>query len=222
VNSSASKLCEETLKKLPVSVWENQTKSSLRAVTNKLEERISRESSQVTIEPIFVDACYNVYKRYGLNAFSSAAKRETYDSSIVFYFITHQIKKEQRKMETKQDWRKLFDEFINLPHGLERRYSWMNLTISNKWDCIEFYGCAYKPCGEKQELFKLRGKRVKGVRDADVEERINRWGAKAKACAGCLETSYCSTECQKAHWPVHKAVCRKRTARAGKPAAIMN
>lgn len=147
------------------------------------------------IEPIFVNACYNIYKGYGLNPFSSAAKRETYNTSIVFYFITHQIKKDQLKMETKQDWRKLLDEFVNLPRGLERRYSWMNLTISGKWDCIRFYGCAYKSCTEKQELFKLRDKRVRGVRDPDVEERLNRWGAKAKACAGCLESSYCSTEC---------------------------
>lgn len=112
-------------------------------------------------------------------------------------------------MEIKQDWRNLFDDFVRLPHSLERRYSWTNLTISNKWDCIGHYGCDYKACPEKQALLKLREKRVKGVRDPVVEERLDRWGGKARACGGCSVPSYCSKECQKAHWPVHKGSCRK-------------
>lgn len=239
MNSSASKLCEDALAKLPVAVWENQTKASLFAITLQLENRISREACDAAVwrsywkvsftadlllkaEPIFVDACYNIYKRYGLNPFSIAAKRETWRTSIIFYFIAHRIKKEQLKMETREDWRNLLDEFVNLPESLRRRYSWANYTISGKWDCLKYYGCSYEECPEKQALFKLRDERVKGVRDPDVEERLNRWGAKARACGGCLATSYCSTECQKAHWPTHKAKCRKRKVGFGKRATIMN
>jgi len=213
--SSAQTLCEDTLSKLPDSVWEHQTKTSLFAVTRELENRIEREGSKASTEAIFVNACYNIYKRHGLAPFQIAAKRETFQTSIVFYFVAHQIKKEALKMETKQDWRNLFDEFVRLPHSLERRYSWTNLTISNKWDCIDLYGCDYKACPEKQALRKLREKRVKGARDAVVEERLDQWGGKARACGGCSSTSYCSTGCQKAHWPIHKATCRKGKGRGG-------
>lgn len=29
-----------------------------------------------------------------------------------------------------------------------------------------------------------------------------------KRCSGCLEIYYCSTECQKFHWTIHKVQCR--------------
>lgn len=214
--SSAQTLCEETLSTLPDTVWEHQTKASLFAITRELENRVEREGSKATSEPIFINACHNIYKRYGLAPFQIAAKRETFQTSIVFYFVTHQVRKDALKMETKQDWRNLFEDFKNLPPSLERRYSWTNLTVSNRWDCIDHYGCDYRACPEKQALHKLREKRVKGVRDPAVEERLFNWAAKARACSGCSATSYCRPECQKAHWPIHKESCRKGKGGAGK------
>jgi hypothetical protein len=35
-------------------------------------------------------------------------------------------------------------------------------------------------------------------------------GAGIKKCAGCLEVFYCCRTCQLAHWPVHKADCKRR------------
>ena len=35
---------------------------------------------------------------------------------------------------------------------------------------------------------------------------------KLKTCAACKGTEYCSRECQAAHWPNHKAVCKNRAA----------
>lgn len=42
-------------------------------------------------------------------------------------------------------------------------------------------------------------------------------GAGLKKCAGCklVQHSYCGTECQVAHWPAHKAEC-KRIKKANK------
>ncbi len=47
--SSAQTLCEDTLSKLPDSVWEHQTKTSLFAVTRELENRIEREGSKASV-----------------------------------------------------------------------------------------------------------------------------------------------------------------------------
>jgi hypothetical protein len=35
---------------------------------------------------------------------------------------------------------------------------------------------------------------------------------KSKICAGCCTSRYCSRECQKVHWKLHKHVCRQLAA----------
>ncbi|KAI0058768.1 hypothetical protein BV25DRAFT_1861509 [Artomyces pyxidatus] len=33
-----------------------------------------------------------------------------------------------------------------------------------------------------------------------------------RLCGGCMTTNYCSPECQKLHWPAHKAICQHTAA----------
>jgi hypothetical protein len=40
-----------------------------------------------------------------------------------------------------------------------------------------------------------------------------------KLCSGCMITQYCSPECQKAHWPSHKAICQHTQAQMRQQAA---
>lgn len=155
-----------------------------------------------------------MYKQNGLLAFQLAAKDENWRTPVMFYFIYHRIKKDKLQPQSRQDWKRLLDEYVNLPNSIERRYTWSNLTVSGKWDCIDFYGCDYKACAEKQALLRVREKRVKGVRDAEAEERLHRWGANAKSCSSCRGTAYCSVQCQKLHWSSHKEECRKARARS--------
>jgi radical SAM protein with 4Fe4S-binding SPASM domain len=35
---------------------------------------------------------------------------------------------------------------------------------------------------------------------------------KLRQCSACKKVYYCSAECQKAHWKVHKADCKKEQA----------
>jgi ankyrin repeat protein len=37
-------------------------------------------------------------------------------------------------------------------------------------------------------------------------------GAGLKKCSGCLEVFFCGPACIRAHWPAHKAECRRRSA----------
>ncbi|KAF7343122.1 MYND-type domain-containing protein [Mycena venus] len=140
-----------------------------------------------------------------------AARNETHHTPVVFYYVAHCIKRDGLQMRTRADWVRLLTSYVDMPHSTEQRYRWGNMTISGRWDCLEFHGCcAGEACPERRALEALREKRVRGVRDPKVEARLDAWGAKPKACAACGMTAYCSAACQRAHWPKHKLDCLKK------------
>ncbi|KAJ7667239.1 hypothetical protein B0H17DRAFT_1018721 [Mycena rosella] len=210
VNSACKEMCEDVLKKLPDAAWQKQTPTSLRTVTRALQLKLNQETSEIAITPIFINACFNMYKLYDLAPFRKAAKCEAHHDPVVFYYVAHRIKRDGLDMCIQQDWRRLLKDYVNMPRSVEQRYMWGNQTISGRWDCLEFFGCDADGCPEQTALEELRAKRVRGVRDPDIEERLERWGSKPRACAACAHTSYCSPTCQRTHWQTHKPECLKK------------
>ncbi|KAF5343983.1 hypothetical protein D9758_012903 [Tetrapyrgos nigripes] len=219
VNSSCVKLCETTLQELPASAWENQTKTSMLSITRALTSKMewSDEGKNIVRHPVFAKALFQMYKHHGVAPFSTAGRRETWNTAVLFHFLSHSLKRATPEMQTQliksassPAWKNLIEEYIFLPDSIERRYKWSNLNISGKWDCLEYYGCDNPNCLEKAELKKGREARGKRGRNEDWEKRLEAWGGKSKSCASCQETSYCSTDCQKAHWKAgHREKCKE-------------
>lgn len=55
--------------------------------------------------------------------------------------------------------------------------------------------------------------RQRGYRVCDqCGEAENPSVSRFRMCGGCMTTQYCSPECQKIHWPSHKAICQHTAA----------
>ncbi|TDL29013.1 hypothetical protein BD410DRAFT_391 [Rickenella mellea] len=150
-DSSYPDHCEEILGTLPEPSWENQTKTSLMAVTREFQNKITLSRSRglnIVKHPAFLNALHNIHSRYGLAPFQKTAKLETWRSPIIFQFLSHRIKKDGLTFRTTQDWIPLLDEFVHLPSAIIRRYKWLHMSISCRWNCITFYGCDNKFCSE--------------------------------------------------------------------------
>lgn len=160
-------------------------------------------------------AYFNIYKRHDVAPFTAAARHENWQTSVVYYFLSHRIRNDEALAASLATglpaWQKLMDEYVSLPNSIERRYKWNNLNISDKWDCLTHYGCDNDGCEEKKTLLGARTRRKRGVRDPVWEERLEKWGKQSKPCSACQATSYCSRECQKAHWKAHKSKCKGKT-----------
>ncbi|KAJ7064760.1 hypothetical protein C8F01DRAFT_1354339 [Mycena amicta] len=211
VNSSCRELCEDALKKLPDAAWENQTSASLAAITRELQAKLHQESDDIADTPIFIDACFSMYTHYGLAPLQRAGRRESPNDPVVFYYLAHHLKRlSPSHQPTRADFARILADYKAMPSSTQKRYGWANLTISGRWDCLDYYGCEANGCPEKKALEALRARRVRGVRDPVVERRLEEWGTKTMACKACGSVAYCSPGCQRAHWPTHKPECLKQ------------
>ncbi|KAJ3995577.1 hypothetical protein F5050DRAFT_1766456 [Lentinula boryana] len=52
----------------------------------------------------------------------------------------------------------------------------------------------------------------RGYRICDQCGQVEAPAARFRLCGGCMVTQYCSQECQKVHWPHHKAICQHTTS----------
>ncbi|KAI0074672.1 hypothetical protein K474DRAFT_1665106 [Panus rudis PR-1116 ss-1] len=203
--------CPDAIKSLPSQAWENQTEKSLLGIMSGLLQKVECDGSDVVTTPLFSRAIYEIYSHYGIAPFEKASRLS--DTEILFYYLHRRISKRPEAYKTLKAIQHLLKRYRKIPPSTRERHGWNILTVSGRWDCITLYGCDNAHCPEAQELLKLREKRVRGVRDPAVEERLWKWGAESKACGNCRQTSYCSHACQKADWPSHKAICKKYTAK---------
>lgn len=76
---------------------------------------------------------------------------------------------------------------------------------------------------ERQRMAVSERKLEKATREAHRRMRgCAGCGAKAGTllvCSKCMTTEYCSKECSRAHWPVHKPICKLATAQRAKEEA---
>ncbi|KAK7024394.1 hypothetical protein VNI00_016335 [Paramarasmius palmivorus] len=59
-------------------------------------------------------------------------------------------------------------------------------------------------------------KKQRGYRICDQCGAVETPRARFRLCGGCLMTQYCSQECQKIHWPGHKAICQHTKSQTAK------
>ncbi|KAF7314692.1 MYND-type domain-containing protein [Mycena kentingensis (nom. inval.)] len=84
------------------------------------------------------------------------------------------------------------------PNGNEDAHDYRWLT-HELWTTPEVLAWVRKCVGSIPAVLKKCGNAACNKREAVVLE--------FKQCAGCHQLSYCGKECQKAHWPEHKADC---------------
>ncbi|GJE88210.1 zinc finger MYND domain-containing protein [Phanerochaete sordida] len=193
---------------LPVNAWEKQTPESLLGAMRGLVNKLEVDGEQIVNTRLFAHIVFQIYSRYGLPPFERAASLS--DSCILFHFLHRRIARKPAQYRSYEAIRGLLRRYTHVARTTRKRCGWRILTVSGRWDCIDLYGCANEGCPEKRALHALRERRTRGVRDPEVEERLFKWGGESKACTNCNTVSYCSKECQSAHWSQHKKACKKK------------
>ncbi|KIP03878.1 hypothetical protein PHLGIDRAFT_37226 [Phlebiopsis gigantea 11061_1 CR5-6] len=200
--------CKSAVRSLPVNAWEHQTPESLLGVMKGLVDKISDAGEEVVATKLFTGVIYRIYSRYGLEPFERASTIS--DSCILFYFLHRRISRKPAAYRSHDAIRVLLKKYTNIPEAIRRRHGWGILTVSGRWDCLEYYGCVFANCPERTELLELKVRRQRGVCNPDAEARLYRWGDETRMCSTCKTVSYCSAACQKADRIFHKSQCKAK------------
>lgn len=123
---------------------------------------------------------HQIYSRYGLAPYERASTLSS--DQIIFYYIYKRLSKHPEKITSAKAWMRFLEKYRKVPRATERRHAWSILTLSGRWDCLEFYGCAYEGCPERAALEEMSAQRVRGERSPEIEDRLWKFGAASKAC----------------------------------------
>ncbi|CAA7271436.1 unnamed protein product [Cyclocybe aegerita] len=66
----------------------------------------------------------------------------------------------------------------------------------------------YQPAAANFHTAPHHAQRQRGYRICDECGAVETPAVKFRLCGGCMTTQYCSQDCQKVHWPSHKAICQ--------------
>ncbi|KAF8648115.1 hypothetical protein AX16_006399 [Volvariella volvacea WC 439] len=68
--------------------------------------------------------------------------------------------------------------------------------------------CYSQPAAANYYTAPAHAHKTRGYRICDTCGAAETPNTKFRLCGGCLTTQYCSPDCQKNHWPAHKAICQ--------------
>ncbi|TFK27860.1 hypothetical protein FA15DRAFT_719734 [Coprinopsis marcescibilis] len=73
-----------------------------------------------------------------------------------------------------------------------------------------------QPAAANYHTPPMQQQRQRGYRICDTCGTTETPSVKFRLCGGCMTTQYCSQDCQKTHWPSHKAICQHTAAQVSK------
>ncbi|KDQ50851.1 hypothetical protein JAAARDRAFT_81685 [Jaapia argillacea MUCL 33604] len=208
--------CKEAVETLPDAAWNRQTDASLDSVMRGLLLKQEHDGDEIFQTLTVARMFHNIYIRYGLKPFERASKFSPLD--IIFYFLFRRAAKRKQKLQTVEDWVALLNKYREVPRATRTRHSWILMSVSTRWDFVSMdvdqgYGCRSPACPTRAELVELKARRVRGIRNHDVEEKLYKFGGTPSACKNCRHVAYCGKECQAADWRRHREECRTEGAK---------
>jgi len=209
--------CQSAIEKLPSEAWESQTEESVLGVLAALKGKVFIEGDDIVTTPIFAAALYEIFLRYGKRPFEKISQIHDEYDTIFFLFMYKHLARKGSAYRSLEGMQRLLSKYTCIPEIIRRRYLWASFPLATKWYVLknnsQGFGCANPVCPEEAELKELGKRRRRGVRNTEVEERLEKWGSASKVCKRCWTVSYCSAECHRACWDNHKAHCEEKDSK---------